>query len=537
MATLSIVMGQINPIVGDIEGNAQRMIEAALSAQSAYHADIIVFPELALSGYPPEDLLLRSELYDRIARAKRQLAQMLPNMVVVMGHPDYRDHHYYNAASVCIAGQWIVTYDKQYLPNYAVFDEKRYFSAGNEAVVFVYQGVTFGLTICEDIWHPEPAAEAAAKGATILLNLNASPYQEDKQTQRETIIRQRVKETGCTIISVNMVGGQDELVFDGTSFAISAQQDIVAKANCFTSELHPIAIETQDQCWQYHSEVIMPPSRLALTYQALVVGIRDYLRKNGFRQVVLGLSGGIDSALTLALAIDAVGSENVTTLMMPSQYTAKMSIDDAKTMAETCRVAHHVVPITAVFEQFNTMLQPILPACGHNLTEQNIQARSRGLCLMAWSNQTGALLLSTGNKSELAVGYATLYGDMAGGFAPLKDVYKTMVYQLARYRNQQSEIIPERIITRAPSAELAADQLDQDTLPPYEQLDAILTQYLAEEASIKQIAEMGIAYSLVEKVIKMVDSNEYKRRQASPGVIVSNRAFGRDRRYPITSKF
>lgn len=533
-----LVMGQINPLAGDVAGNVNKVIAAAEQAKKAFNADLIVFPELTLTGYPPEDLLLRPELQRRVESGLLKLKQSIQGIAIVVGHPEGRVGDLYNAASVIDGGQCIATYYKQYLPNYSVFDEKRYFIEGKNAAVFDFKGIKFGITICEDIWFKSPASQAADNGAEVLLNLNASPYRRGKCMSRDAAVAERVSETGLAIVYVNSVGGQDELIFDGGSFVLSQQGQKVALAPVWQSALHPIQIRRQATgALALSGELSTKPSELAIIYQGLVVGLRDYIKKNHFPSVVIGLSGGIDSAMTLALAVDAIGAENVKTVMMPSQYTAQMSLDDAEEMANRLKVSHSVIPIDDVFAQFKQSLAEQFSGTKADTTEENIQARCRGVFLMAISNKTGAMVLSTGNKSEMAVGYSTLYGDMAGGYSPLKDVYKTLVYQLAEYRNSVSEVIPMRIITRPPSAELAEDQLDQDSLPPYEVLDVLLEQYIAQDLSHAEMVKAGGDAEMIAKVISLVDRNEYKRRQAPPGIRITGRAFGRDRRYPITSGY
>ena len=536
--TICLVMGQINPLVGDVAGNVEKIIQAAEQAKAKFKADLIVFPELTLTGYPPEDLLLRPELLRRVEAGLTKLKQTIRDIAVVVGHPSGQADELYNAASVIIDGECRASYYKQYLPNYSVFDEKRYFVKGDRPTVFDYKGIQFGLTICEDIWFTAPASQAADEGAEVLLNLDASPYRQGKCYSREVEVAQRVAETGLAIVYVNLVGGQDELVFDGGSFAMSNNGQKVALAPVWQSALYPVKISKEQKGKvTVTGELTAKPEELAMIYQGLVVGLRDYIKKNHFPSVVIGLSGGIDSALTLALAVDAIGAENVKTVMMPSQYTAQISLDDAKEMADRLTVAYSEIPIDNLFAEFKNSLADEFIGKKVDTTEENIQARCRGDLVMAISNKTGAMVLSTGNKSEMAVGYSTLYGDMAGGYSPLKDVYKTLVYRLAEYRNTLSEVIPTRIITRPPSAELADDQLDQDSLPPYEVLDVLLEQYIAQDLSYDEMVAMGGEPEMVNKVIRLVDRNEYKRRQAPPGIRITERAFGRDRRYPITSGY
>jgi NAD+ synthase (glutamine-hydrolysing) len=534
-----LIMGQINPIVGDVAGNVKKIIKAAEQAKIEFNADLIVFPELTLTGYPPEDLLLRPGLIKRVNKGLQKLKKKITSVAVLVGHPSgTAGKELYNAASLIADGQCLATYYKQYLPNYSVFDEKRYFIEGNEPCVVDYKNIKFGITICEDIWFTAPAAQAAEAGAEIILNLNASPFRQGKNQLRETELQHRVGETGLPIVYVNQIGGQDELVFDGGSFALNANGEKIAHAAKWQEGLFPVTIHRQsNEILSLRGELIKPQGDLEMVYQALVCGLRDYVNKNHFSSVVLGLSGGIDSAMTLALAVDALGADKVKTIMMPSRYTAQISLDDAKDMAERLGVEHSVIAIDLLFEHFVDTLSEQFEGKPVDSTEENIQARVRGIILMAISNKSGAMVLSTGNKSEMAVGYSTLYGDMAGGFSPLKDVYKTLVYQLAEYRNEIAEIIPPRIITRPPSAELAPDQLDQDSLPAYDILDEILERYISEDWCFEDLVEAGNDAELVAKVISMVDRNEYKRRQAPPGIRITDRAFGRDRRYPITSGY
>lgn len=539
MQTLKLVMGQINPIVGDVAGNVMKIITSAHQARDQFGADLVVFPELTLCGYPPEDLLLRPGLLKRVNKALQTLKKHIQGVAIVIGHPDGEVRkELYNAASLIDNGEIVATYFKHKLPNYSVFDEKRYFVEGKEPCVIDFRGIKLGLTLCEDIWFTEPVSQAADAGAEVIVNLNASPFRTGKWQLREAEVKKRVVETGLPIVYVNQVGGQDELVFDGCSFALDQQGNKVARAPAFEAGLYPLTLRRQaDGKVSVSGEMVAKEGELAMTYHALVMGLRDYIEKNHFPGVVIGLSGGVDSALTLALAVDAIGAEKVHAVMMPSRYTADISLNDAKAMAEGLGVKYSLISIESLFNQFLDSLSEQFAGLPVDTTEENIQARCRGIILMALSNKTGSMVLSTGNKSEMAVGYSTLYGDMAGGYAPLKDVYKTLVYKLSHYRNSLSQIIPERILTRPPSAELAEGQVDQDSLPPYEILDRILERYIADDSCFEDLVEEGYDAEVVARVIKMVDRNEYKRRQAPPGIRITSRAFGRDRRYPITSGY
>lgn len=532
-------MGQINLVVGDVAGNVKKVIAAAEQARDELNADLVVFPELTLTGYPPEDLLLRPGLIKRVEKGLVSLKSKLKGVAILLGYPSgVVREDLYNAASLIADGQCLASYFKHHLPNYSVFDEKRYFVEGKEPCVVDYKGIRFGITICEDIWFAGPTAQAVDAGAEIILNLNASPFSQGKWQLREVQAKQRAIESGVPIVYVNQIGGQDELVFDGCSFALSDTGDKVVRAPAWQQGLFPIIISRNaNQTLALQGQLSDKETELAMLYQGLVCGLKDYVEKNNFSSVVIGLSGGIDSALTLALAADALGADKVKTVMMPSRYTAQMSLDDAQEMADTLGVDHSVVAIDSLFELFVDSLSEQFSGKPADTTEENIQARVRGVILMAISNKTGAMVLSTGNKSEMAVGYSTLYGDMAGGFSPLKDVYKTLVYELSNYRNTLSEVIPQRIITRPPSAELAPDQLDQDSLPPYEILDELLERYIGDDWCFEELVAAGSEPEMVARVIRMVDQNEYKRRQAAPGIRITSRAFGRDRRYPITSGY
>ena len=531
---MNVCMAQINTLVGDIAGNTQRVLEVS-AAQKAAGAHVVVFPELTLTGYPPEDLLLRGDLLDRTEAALAMLYAELPaDLTVVVGYPRGRDGALFNSAGVISGGKLLAQYDKQCLPNYEVFDEKRYFSAGTEPCVVDIDGLSVGLTICEDIWHPEPAAQAKGAGAAMLININASPFHRGKSSERLERVKSCAAAHQLPIIYVNQVGGQDELVFDGGSFAIDAQGELSVSAQTFIEAFPIVTVDRSSDARLAPGDTVAERKDLDAVWQALVLGMRDYVDKNGFPGVVLGLSGGIDSAVTLAVAADALGHERVEAVMMPFRYTASMSVEDAKAEAQALGVRFSNLSIETLYEAFMTTLADEFSGLPANITEENLQARCRGVLLMSISNKKNLLVLTTGNKSELAVGYSTLYGDMAGGFDVLKDCPKMLVYALARHRNTLGECIPERVITRPPSAELAPDQKDEDSLPPYEVLDQIIELYVEQDASRQEMVDAGFSQEDVERVVRLVDLNEYKRRQAPVGVRISRRAFGRDRRYPIT---
>lgn len=534
---MQILMAQINTAVGDFQGNAQRVLEVARAAVRHCDAPVVVFPELTLSGYPPEDLLLRPSLSERVNNAlDALLAELPPEAWVIVGYPIRRDSQLLNCAGVLHNGKLVAEYHKRELPNYQVFDEKRYFQSGNKPCVLDVQGVRVALSICEDIWVDGPTADAAKADAELLINLNASPFHRGKQVEREELIAHRAETHNLPILYVNQVGGQDELVFDGGSFATNPESGIAAHAVRFHEAQFWVELERTNSGWRFiEADIATALDDLTAVWQALVLGVRDYVNKNGFPSVVLGLSGGIDSALTLAIAVEALGAERVEAVMMPFRYTSKMSVDDAAEQSRTLGVRHSVISIEPVYEQFMGLLASEFEGFEPDTTEENLQARCRGVLLMSISNKKGSLVLTTGNKSELAVGYSTLYGDMAGGFDVIKDVPKTLVYELCRYRNSLGRCIPQRVIDRPPSAELAPDQKDEDSLPPYDVLDRILELYVERDYSVEKIIREGIERKHVERAARLVDRNEYKRRQAPIGVRISQRGFGRDRRYPITS--
>ncbi len=531
-------MAQLNMFVGDMQYNVKKCIDAVHEARDTHQADAIVFPELTLTGYPPEDLLLRSRFYTRVSAALDKLMQEVKGIDVIIGYPEKTPQGVFNAASVISNGKITASYYKQHLPNYSVFDEKRYFIPGESITIVPIKGVRVGLTICEDIWMKQPASEYARQGAQILINLNASPFHINKRQERTEIIQQRVSETAVPVVYVNLVGGQDELVFDGGSFVCDKMGKIAYRAPDFVEGLYPVDFEIDNGiATPVQTAVEAEPDEDTSVYNALVSGVRDYIKKNGFHGAVLGLSGGIDSALTLVIAVDAIGGENVEAIMMPSRYTADMSLEDAQIEAQNLDVDYRVISIGPIFDRFLESLEDEFAGTVVDATEENLQARTRGAILMAISNKKGKMVLTTGNKSEMAVGYATLYGDMAGGYDVLKDVPKTMVYRLCEYRNKLGAVIPQRVLDRPPSAELAPDQTDQDSLPPYPVLDSILELYIEKEQCIEDIIDAGYDKDIVRKIVMLVDRNEYKRRQAAPGVRISKLAFGRDRRYPITSGY
>ncbi len=574
---LRLALAQLNTTVGDIDGNCARIRQGLARAREA-RAQIVVFPELAIVGYPPEDLLLKPEFIQANLAALESLLPDTAGMTAIIGFVD-ANVDIFNAAAICHGGRLVGVYHKTYLPNYSVFDEDRYFQAGNSDCVFQTGGVTFGVTVCEDIWSPTSPAEtqALAGGAELLINISASPYYAGKRLNRERMIATRAADNVAIVAYCNLVGGQDELLFDGSSLVYSAGGELIARAPAFEEDFVVADLDIDDVFRRrlkdprrrkdrlvYASDGIIETVRLpdipavgeaeplvavsrgpiapplsdtAEVYRALVLGTRDYVQKNNFKKVIIGLSGGIDSSLTAAIAVDALGAANVVGVAMPSCYSSSHSLEDAEALAKNLGIEYRLVPIDAAFQAYLETMAPAWPGTEPNVAEENLQARIRGNILMALSNKYGWLVLTTGNKSEVSVGYSTLYGDMAGGFTPIKDIYKTAVYALSRYRNTLGMVIPERSLTKAPSAELRPDQTDQDTLPPYDVLDGILEAYVEDDRSVAEIVAMGYDEAIVRRVIRMVNINEYKRRQAPPGIKITQRAFGKDRRLPITNHF
>jgi NAD+ synthase (glutamine-hydrolysing) len=535
---LRIALAQLDFIVGDVAGNTQRVIDTSAKARDELHADLILFPELTLCGYPPEDLLFHNGLRRQLAVGIERLRGEVRGIGAIVGYPDYTDAGIYNAAMLIRDGSILANYHKQELPNYKVFDEKRYFKHGAGTTVVELNGIRTAILICEDVWEPGPAIAAKAAGAQLIVVINGSPYSLHYQERRESVVRDRIVATGLPVVYLNLLGGQDELVFDGGSFVMNAQGEVVQRFPHFKEGLFVVDVDLKDDRAVPRSGVVeRPESEEESVYGALVLGVRDYVGKHRFPGIVLGLSGGVDSALTLAIAVDALGADHVHAVMMPSRYTSQMSLDDAKEQATLLGVRYDVLPIEQMFEAALATLKDLFAGRPVDAAEENIQARCRGLLLMGISNKTGRMVLTTGNKSEMAVGYATLYGDMAGGFAPIKDCSKMLVYRLVNYRNSVGRVIPQRVIDRPPSAELRPDQKDTDSLPPYEVLDAILELFIEEDLSVDDISARGFDRAVVGRILEMVKRNEYKRRQAPPGVRISNRAFGRDWRYPITSGY
>ncbi|WP_163598087.1 NAD+ synthase [Moraxella catarrhalis] len=526
---------QTNFWVGDIAGNVKKMHALTLDAK-ARGADIVIFPELALVGYPPEDLLLRPTLGERVREAMAKLAE-IEGIVVILGYPHIDHHGTFNSAAILQDGSQKGFYHKQCLPNYGIFDEQRYFQKGRNQVLFDYKGVTIGLLICEDIWHDEPIQALKQAGADLVIVINASPFEIGKQTARKSLLTQHSSTHHLPIIYVNTVGAQDDIVFDGGSLITQSDGRVAHEGVRFLNQLLMARFDTQNKTFDTQAKAPLVLSEESEMYQALVVGLRDYVNRSGFKGVIVGLSGGIDSALTLCIAVDALGSDRVYAVMMPYEYTAQISLEDAEAQAARLNVSYTVCPIHDAVAGLRSALAPLLANSEPDVTEENLQARARGTILMALSNKFGHMVISTGNKSENAVGYSTLYGDMVGGFDVLKDVYKTDVYRLANYRNrlEDNPVIPERVITRPPSAELRPNQKDQDSLGDYETLDSILKMYIDDDLGYKAIVAAGFEPKTVEKILGMVDRAEYKRRQGAIGTKITKKSFGRERRYPLVN--
>ncbi|HQH42331.1 MAG TPA: NAD+ synthase [Syntrophorhabdaceae bacterium] len=563
---IRIAMGQINCTVGDLKGNKDKILDYILKAESI-GADIVCFPELAITGYPPEDLVLKPRFVQENIDVINGISKNVGEMIVVCGFINQEEDRIYNAAAVMYGGSIRGIYHKALLPNYGVFDEKRYFKSGGEPIVFSYGPIRFGVNICEDIWFKEgPTRLQAMASATMILNINASPYHAGKIKTREAVLTERARENNIAIVYTNLVGGQDELVFDGGSMVVDRDGYVIARANQFKEELciydMPVPHLTkvydnqQKKARQWSHRIIEIADKIPVKdrpkvdlppytplgpeeeiYNALILGLKDYVVKNRFKTVVIGLSGGIDSSLVCVIACDAIGSENVVGVFMPSRYTSRESREDVYGLSKNLKIKLLEIPIDSIFSAYLDTLNPYFKGMDEDITEENIQARIRGNIIMALSNKFGWLVLTTGNKSEMSVGYATLYGDMAGGFAVIKDVPKTLVYGLACYRNSRGIVIPERVLIKEPTAELKPNQKDSDTLPPYDTLDAILKAYIEEDKELDEIVSMGLDADTVKKVLRMVDINEYKRRQAPPGIKITPKAFGRDRRMPITNRY
>lgn len=534
---LKIVIAQLNLTVGDIQGNLAKLMNAANTARDTFFADVIIFPELSITGYPPEDLLFRKSFIDEANQALTQFKNEVKGIHCIIGHPHLTSQGLFNCSSVIYNGTVLGRYAKQHLPNYGVFDEYRYFTPGNSPCIVTIHGIPVGIVICEDIWHAGPTQQIANHGARLIIAPNASPFELDKHEQRHLTLAKRAKTANVPMVYVNNVGGQDELVFDGGSMVIDQEGKICQHAGFFNETLLPFEIEISSTQTKVDTSTFTTPSEEQRIYDALVLGVRDYIHKNKFKGALIGISGGIDSALTLAIAVDALGKENVCGVMLPSRYTSEESMRDGLAVINNLGVPYETISIEPTFTQLLESLAQSFAGKKPDITEENLQSRCRGVILMALSNKTGKLVLTTCNRSEVAVGYSTLYGDMAGGFDVLKDVPKMLVYRLANYRNQISPIIPQNTIDRAPTAELAFDQKDEDTLPPYPVLDKILELYLNQEQSIEDIIAQGFERDVVTRVVNMIHKNEYKRRQGAIGPRINHKAFGRDWRYPVTSGF
>jgi NAD+ synthase (glutamine-hydrolysing) len=536
--TLRLALAQLDFTVGAVADNTQRVIDTANRARDELHADVVIFPELTLSGYPPEDLLFHAGLRKQVAAGLARVCAEVRGIDAVVGYPEYAGNAIYNSAAFVRNGMITANHRKRELPNYKVFDEKRYFKAGTQSTIVDLKGIRTALLVCEDIWEPAPARSAKESGAQLIVVINGSPYSLNYQQRREDVVRERVRDVNLPVIYLNLLGGQDELVFDGGSFVMNAQGEVVQRMPPFRDDVFAVEVNLAgDKAVPVPARVEPLLSQEASVYNALLLGVRDYVNKHKFPGVVVGLSGGVDSALTLTLAVDALGKDRVRAVMMPSRYTSQLSLDLARDQAQLLGVRYDVIPIEGMFAAATEALKEVFAGREPDSTEENIQARCRGMLLMAISNKTGSMVLTTGNKSEMSVGYATLYGDMAGGFAPIKDCSKLMVYRVCHYRNSISPAIPQQVIDRPPTAELRANQKDTDSLPPYEVLDPILELFIESDLSVDEITARGFDRATVGRVLDMVKRNEYKRRQAPPGVRISSRAFGRDWRYPITSGY
>lgn len=541
---LRVALAQLNPIVGDLQGNVALMLADYQRAMQA-GAQVVVFPELSVTGYPPEDLLLKGAFIADNQKALEEFASATGACAAVVGFVLREGDHLFNAAAICVNGSVREVYRKQLLPNYSVFDEERYFEPGvaknadgSVAGVTSVNDVTVGVSICEDIWFADgPVKLQAANGARVILNLNASPFHQGKNTEREDMLSQRARDNNAAIVYVNQVGGQDELVFDGSSVVITSSGSVACRLKSFDSDFAIVDIAADGTVAA--ADIVPFESELDRVYAALVLGTRDYVRKNGFKSVVIALSGGIDSSIVAAVAVDALGAENVHGVAMPSRYSSQGSLDDADQLAKALGIDHRVISIEPAFTAYLEMLAPSFEGREPDLTEENLQSRCRGMTLMALSNKFGWMVLTTGNKSEMAVGYFTIYGDSAGGYAVIKDVFKTQVFALCRRINERAgrEIIPETVISKPPSAELRPDQRDDQSLPPYEELDPILRHYVDNDLTVSEIVKLGFNEAVVARIARLVDVNEYKRRQCAPGVRVSTKAFGKDRRVPITNGY
>jgi NAD+ synthase (glutamine-hydrolysing) len=536
--TLRLALAQIDFPVGAVADNTQRVIDHAARAREELQADVVLFPELTLSGYPPEDLLFHAGLRKQVATGLARVCAEVRGIDAIVGYPEYAGTAIYNSAAFVRGGNIKANHRKRELPNYKVFDEKRYFKAGIDSTIVDLKGIRTAILVCEDIWEPTPARAAKEAGAQLIVVINGSPYSLNYQQRRESVVRERIRDTKLPVVYLNLLGGQDELVFDGGSFVMNAHGEVVQRMASFQEGLFTVEVNLKnDVAIPVPGHIEPLRSEEASVYGALVMGVRDYVTKHKFPGVVIGLSGGVDSALTLAIAVDALGADRVRAVMMPSRYTSQLSLDLAEEQAKLLHVHHDVIPIEGMFAATQAALQEVFAGRQLDATEENIQARSRGVLLMAISNKTGSMVLTTGNKSEMSVGYATLYGDMAGGFAPIKDCSKLMVYRVSNYRNSIGPAIPQQVIDRPPTAELRDNQKDTDSLPPYEVLDPILELFIEADLSVDEICARGFDRATVGRVLDMVKRNEYKRRQAPPGIRISNRAFGRDWRYPITSGY